>query len=111
MTSAPRRPKTQLPWQLPPVEDAEIFAVQAIARGKAGEAEQLRFWAFLQRFCGCDRMSFFPGGEDGRRATDFAEGRRWVGDQLRRISRLTPAEADSRGAPPPMPVSEIDGDE
>lgn len=85
------------------MEDADIYAVQAIAQGIAGEAEQKRFWNFLQAFCGCGRMSFWPGGEDGRRATDFAEGKRWVGDQMRRLSRLKPAEPDSSGEPPAMP--------
>jgi hypothetical protein len=28
--------------------------------------------------------------EDGRRATDFAEGKRWVGLQLRRIEKMRP---------------------
>jgi hypothetical protein len=97
------KPKTLLPWQLPPIEDADIFAVQAFARGAAGEAEQLRAWAVIRRIAGADRMSFWPGGEDGRRATDFAEGKRWLADQMRRLSRLKPAEVSSRGEPPPMP--------
>lgn len=92
------------PWQLPPIEDPDIYAIQAFEQGRAGVPEQRRVWAFLQRFCGVDRMTFYPGGEDGRRASDFAEGKRWIGDQLRRLSRLTPTQISSRGEPPPMPA-------
>lgn len=100
--------RTLLPWQtgaIPSeaIEHADVYAVQALAEGRAGPAEQARVWAFLQRFCGCGRMSFWPGGEDGRRATDFAEGKRFVGDQLRRIAHLRPSSIPSRGEPPPMP--------
>lgn len=99
-----------MPWQVGgQPEPADIYAVQALAQGRAGEAEQHRVWAFLQRFCGCGRMTFYPGGEDGRRATDFAEGKRFVGDQLRRFSRMTPVTTDARGAPPPMPGETADG--
>lgn len=94
-----------MPWQLPLLEDADIYAVQALAKGIAGEAEQLRAWAFIRKLAAADLMSFWPGAEDGRRATDFAEGKRWVADQLRRVSRLRPAEVSSRGEPPPMPGS------
>lgn len=95
--------KTPLPWKLPPIEDADIFAIQAFSKGIAGEAEQLRVWAVLRKLAGADAMSFWPGGEDGRRASDFAEGKRWVADQMRRLSRLKPAQVSSRGEPPPMP--------
>ncbi len=95
--------KPRQPWQLPDIAVEDVYAVQAIAAGRAGQAEQLRFWAFLQRFTGTGRMTFYPGGEDGRRATDFAEGMRFVGDQMRRLNNLKPAVADSRGPPPAMP--------
>ena len=53
----------------------------------------------LRVLCETDRMTFWPGAEDGRRATDFAEGKRWVGVQLRRIEKLRPqhpgAEAEA----------------
>jgi hypothetical protein len=44
--------------------------------------------------CAKPRMTFWAGGEDGRRATDFAEGKRWVGLQLRRIEKLRPDHRD-----------------
>jgi hypothetical protein len=71
--------------------DADIFAVQALAIGKANAAQQRRVWDYVTRvLCETDRMTFWPGGEDGKRATDFAEGKRWVGVQLRRIEKAAP---------------------
>ena len=103
MTLAPRRKKPQAeqpawPWQLPPgIENADIFALQALERGAANASQQQRAIAFVERrLCATDRMSFYPGGEDGKRASDFAEGKRWVGTQLRRLLKLRP---DHRGEP------------
>lgn len=87
------RPKSQpdRPWQMPRIEDADIFALQAIANGTAGNAQQQRAYECIVRIlCETDRMTFWPGGEDGKRATDFAEGKRWVGLQLRRIEKMRP---------------------
>src|SRR5947209_19533702 len=87
------RPKFQPdhPWQLPQTDNADIFALQAVAKGIANEGQQQRAWSYIVRtLCEIDRMTFWPGGEDGKRATDFAEGKRWVGIQMRRIERLRP---------------------
>jgi len=89
----PSRPKSQpdRPWQMPQIEDADIFALQAVANGIANNAQQLRAYEYVVRtLCETDRMTFWPGGEDGKRATDFAEGKRWVGVQLRRIEKMRP---------------------
>lgn len=98
--------KILLPWKLPEwIEGVDAAAIQAVAAGNANSGQQKLFWDFLQRFCGCGQMSFWPGGDDGRRATDFAEGRRWVGDQLRRI-RNKPIPVDIHDEPPPMPADD-----
>jgi hypothetical protein len=92
-SSTVRRPKSQpdRPWQSPHLEDADIFALQAVAKGIANDAQQKRAFDYVVRvLCETDRMTFWPGGEDGRRATDFAEGKRWVGVQLRRVEKLRP---------------------
>jgi hypothetical protein len=93
----PTRSKSQpdRPWQVPRIADADIFALQAVARGEAGAAQQQHAWDCLVRtLCETDRMTFWPG-EDGRRATDFAEGKRWVGLQLRRIEKMRPDHGDA----------------
>lgn len=78
------------PWQFPKIDPADIFAIQAVAKGIANEGQQKRAFDYIVgALCETDRMTFWPG-EDGRRATDFAEGKRWVGVQLRRIERLRP---------------------
>ncbi len=93
----PSRPKSQpdRPWQMPRVEDADIFALQAVAIGTANDAQQQRAYKYIVRtLCETDRITFWPGGEDGKRATDFAEGKRWVGLQLRRVEKMRPDHRD-----------------
>ena len=96
------RAKTQIdrPWQMPRLEHADVFAVQALAQGIANDAQQKRAYECIMRMlCETDRMTFWPGGEDGRRATDFAEGKRWVALQLRRIEKLRPDHRDEGTTP------------
>jgi hypothetical protein len=82
----PKSSQPSTPWQLPAIDNADIFALQAVVKGKANEGQHY----IIRALCGTDLMSFWPGGDDGRRASDFAEGKRWVGIQLRRIERLRP---------------------
>jgi hypothetical protein len=94
----PARPKSQpgRPWQMQRIADADIFALQAVAAGEANAAQQRRaFDCVVRILCETDRMTFWPGTEDGRRATDFAEGKRWVGLQLRRIEKMRPDHGDA----------------
>ena len=94
------RPKSQpdRPWQMPHIEDADIFALQAVAKGLANNVQQQRAYDYIVRaLCETDRMTFWPGGEDGKRATDFAEGKRWVGVQLRRIEKMRPDHRNESG--------------
>lgn len=102
----PRAARTAKPWELleHQVTPGAVYAIQAIAAGTADANQQQLAWTFIREtLCGAETMSFWPGAEDGRRASDFAEGKRWVASQLRRISRLRPRHVDSRGAPPAMP--------
>jgi hypothetical protein len=49
-------------------------------------------------------MSFTVlGSDEGRRASDFAEGQRWVGNTLRFQICGREYPVNPRGAPPPMP--------
>ena len=95
MTSLRAKSQPDRPWQMLRMVDVDIFALQAVAKGIANDAQQMRAFDYIVRvLCETDRMTFWPGGEDGKRATDFAEGKRWVGLQLRRIEKLRP---DHRG--------------
>jgi hypothetical protein len=95
-------------WPWSPVikfEDADVFALHALAAGNASAGQQQRALEFIRRaICEGERLSFMPGGEDGRRATDFAEGKRFVAVQIRRFLNMKPATVSSRGAPPAMPA-------
>lgn len=83
------------PWAPPGYSDQDIWAVRALERGKASESQQLRAWHFIMYITKASEqfadLSFRPG-EEGRRATDFAEGKRFPGLMLRKLLRpeLTP---------------------
>lgn len=70
------------PWKPAPYEPADVAALQAMQTGSASPAQQKRVLDWLVRSC-CRTydLSYRPG-EEGRRDTDFAEGRRSVGLQL-----------------------------
>lgn len=88
-----KREKSQpaWPWELPKFEDADVFALQALARREANPGQQERVLNFiLHQLCEVDRMTFWPGGEEGRRATDFAEGKRWVAVMIRKFLKIRP---------------------
>lgn len=94
-----------MPWEFKDgvIEPADIFALQALERGQANAAQQARVLAlFRDKLCEVDRMSFYAGGEDGRRASDFAEGKRWPGLQVERLLKMRPIETERarEGLPP-----------
>ena len=56
------------PWQLPHIEDHDIFALQAVAKGIGSEAQQQRAYGYIVRvLCETERMTFWP--RRGRRQT------------------------------------------
>lgn len=85
----PAPPAPRWPWDQVELELHEISAIKAMA------AQFPAAWAaIVHKIAGADRMSFTAGGEDGRRASDFAEGRRWVGNTLRQVlATRTPGPA------------------
>jgi hypothetical protein len=74
------------PWMPPDRDDQVIWASLAFSQGKATEGQQRLLWNWLMYSTGASDeyadLSFRPG-EEGRRATDFAEGKRFVGLQLK----------------------------
>lgn len=99
------RPRPKLPWDPVDLKPHQLAAIKAISDGVA-EPEQQRtaFTTIVQMLCGVDQMSFtILGSEEGRRATDFAEGKRWVGNTLRFQIAGRQYPVNPRGAPPPMP--------
>ena len=73
-----------------PVEyaKADAAALQAMRRGEATADQQVRAMEFiLGPICERNGMSFRPG-PDGDRETAFAEGRRFVGNQIVKLTNL-----------------------
>jgi hypothetical protein len=86
------------PWKPPHYEPADVGALQALRRGDCPAHLQQRALNFiLFSLCGLRDLSYRPGGEDGRRDTDFAEGRRFVGLQ---IGKLLEAKISKDGEQP-----------
>lgn len=70
-------------------ELADVSALQALEKGLANAEQQKRALVWIVNVAaGRDEMSYQPGGEDGRRDTDFAEGRRFVGNQVVKMLKL-----------------------
>lgn len=71
------------PWNPNIYEDADVGAVKALSTGTASPEQQQRALKWIiERCCGTYDQSFRPGGPEGARATDFAEGKRWVGNKI-----------------------------
>lgn len=77
------------PWQ--PVEylPADVAAIQALSKGNATPDQQVRAIKFIvERMCGTYDLSYRATSS---RDTDFAEGKRYVGLQIVKFSRLNVA--------------------
>ena len=85
------------PWMPPTYDERVIYAIRALADGKATEHQQSIAWRWIMYVTGAEGMSYRPGAT-GARDTDFAEGKRFVGLQIKKMlhPELTP---DERPAP------------
>jgi hypothetical protein len=74
------------PWRPPVYENGDAAAIQALAQGCADRDQQQRALAFIvYTVCGTYDMSYRPQSE---RDTVFAEGKRFVGAQIIKLSKL-----------------------
>jgi hypothetical protein len=89
------RRTVQWPWDEVELPTREVSLIKAMA---AQHPEAFEICA--QRLCRVDSLSFTAGGDEGRRATDFAEGMRFAGRQMRRVRDARMPTTSSRGAPP-----------
>ncbi len=83
------------PWKTPPYDPRHAYAIQALAKGVANAPQQqLALQFIVKELCETDRLTFWPPehGHDGMRATDFAEGKRWVGLEIRRLLLPVPEQ-------------------
>lgn len=89
----PELPKAE-PWKPPHYEIADAGAIQALMRGEAQAHQQQRALAYIiETLCGTYDMSFRPTGD---RDTCFAEGKRFVGNQLVKLSKLNLSKMTAR---------------
>jgi len=88
------------PWLVPDLTQAELRAFKNLAAGNANEHQQrLALAVIVRKFGGWADMSFRPG-EDGDRATCFAEGRRYVASRvIEAINRPLKPEGEQHGGP------------
>jgi len=83
-----RDKKPPAPWLPAPYVLADASALQAIERGEADAEQQKRAMRWIiEAAADTYGMSFRPGLE-GARDTDFAEGRRFVGQQVVKMIKL-----------------------
>ena len=102
MGKQPRRmpAPVNVPWGPVNFTEGEIASIKAFA-----SLHRVGFEAIIHKLCRFDGISFAMGGEEGRRETDFAEGKRWVAKQLLNVVALQ-LRPRTRGPEPPMPPSE-----
>ncbi len=65
-----------------------MFAFRAMKSGLANDFQQQLVLKWIEYATGTgdwEGLTFRPGGEEGRRETDFAEGKRFVGLQIRKM--------------------------
>ena len=75
------------PWLPAPYEDEDVYAIRALNAGHASEAQQRRALAWIVSASGYYDLAFRPG-PDGDRATAFAEGKRFVGAQIVKMTKV-----------------------
>ena len=85
-----RKGKITSPWEVKTPDVTIAAAFDALQRGQASSHQQRVAMHWLIVEC-CDYygLSFRPG-EDGRRDTDFAEGKRFVGGQVVKMANIKP---------------------
>lgn len=84
------------PWAPPPYDESDIAAFRALREGRAEPHQQTRCLEWLIYACGTGEQPFRPGGADGERATGFACGKQFIGQQiLKLINMPMSGQADS----------------
>jgi hypothetical protein len=88
----PAQPGPPKSWHPYPFDVADAQAVQAMVRGQANSDQQMRVLALLiNGVCGTYDLSYRP---DGDRDTAFAEGKRFVGLQLVKLTAVNISELE-----------------
>ncbi len=82
-----KKPAVQ-PWHPAPYEDADVYAIKALAAGVASADQQKRALGWvINTLCGTYDMPYRPG-EGGDRDTVFACAKMYVGQQIVKLTKL-----------------------
>ena len=92
-----RAPTPAAPWLPAPYEDLDVYAFKALARGEANDFQQKRVldW-IITKAAGTYDMSFRP---ECARSSDFAEGKRFVGNSIVKMVNYPAAALGKKGKP------------
>ena len=83
------------PWAPAEYGRNEVVAIQALSDGVANDEQQRIALRWIIEEAGfAYQQSYFPGGEDGRRDTDFAEGRRFVANSIIKLIKMPMSKVD-----------------
>ena len=92
-----RRTRKTIPTLAMPPEDAvdleptDVAAIRAVMLGKADPVQQVAcIKAIVEKISRYYHLSYRPDDRGGRRATDFLEGRRSVGQWLVNLQHMSP---------------------
>lgn len=76
------------PYESPVYDEVIVGAMRALLAGNANEGQQKTAVKYIiEDLCQYYDISFMPG-EDGRRNTDFAEGKRYVAAHMITLSKV-----------------------
>lgn len=92
----PKRKATAEPWLPAPYDIADAAALQALEKGIASEAQQMRALAYIVKTLG---MTYEHTHYPDERNTCFANGRRWVGLQIVKLLRIDLKELQQKKGP------------
>lgn len=74
------------PYMPPKYDDPDIFAIQALVKGEANADQQKRALSWIiNECCKTYDMSYRP---DNQTDTVFAEGKRYVGNEIIRMTKM-----------------------
>lgn len=83
-----KKPPAPQPWHPAPYDEVDTFAIKSLAAGTANSGQQQRALDWIvHTLCGTYDLSFRPGTE-GDRDTVFAEGKRHVGMQIVKMTKI-----------------------
>ena len=76
------------PWKPVHWTDETAGALQALAKGKAAEHQQVLALDYIINVVAGNYDAHYHAGPDGQRNTDFALGRAFVGQQIVKLLKL-----------------------